>query len=154
MGFVVKRAAVGDAGLLAEMRLEMRRERETAVCRIPEAEFYRNNLEFFRARIADGSFISYLVWDGDRAVGCSGLSLQVHPPTYANPTGKHGYITNIFTRPAWRRRGVAKMLVGVLIEAARAEGCAQLFLNASPMGRQVYIDCGFEPVDGEMTLKL
>lgn len=154
MGLVLKRAETGDAELLAEMRLEMRRERESAPCRIPESDFYRQNLEFFRTGIADGSFISLIVWDGDRAAACSGLSIQVHPPTYENPTGKHGYITNMYTRPAWRRRGIAKMLVERLIETAVQEGCAQLFLNASPMGRSVYERCGFRPVDGEMYLTL
>ena len=154
MGLVVKRAGVGDAELLTEMRLEMRRERENAVCRISEADFYRRNLEFFRTGIADGSFISLIVWDGDRAAACSGLSLQAHPPTYENPTGKQGYITNMYTRPEWRRQGIAKMLVERLIETAKREGCAQLFLNASPMGRSVYVRCGFRPVDGEMIMTL
>ena len=154
MELMLKRAAAGDAELLAEMRMEMRRERETALCRLPDEEFYRHNLEFFRTHLADGSFISYIAWDGDRAAACSGLSLQVHPPTYENPTGKHGYITNMYTRPAWRRRGIAKLLVDKLVETAVREGCAQLFLNASPMGRPLYLRYGFAPVDGEMSLTL
>ena len=154
MELVLKRAGVADAALLAEMRLEMRRERETAKCRLTEEEFYRRNLEFFRAHLADGSFISYIAWDGDRAAACSGLSLQIHPPTYENPSGKHGYITNMYTRPEWRKRGIAGMLVDKLVEAAKAAGCAQLFLNASPMGRSVYLRYGFTPVDGEMSFTL
>ena len=154
MEIVLKRAGTGDAELLAEMRLEMRRERETAVCHIPDEEFYRHNLEFFRTHLADGSFISYIAWEGDRAAACSGLSLQVHPPTYENPTGKHGYITNMYTRPTWRRQGIARMLVDKLVEAAAGSGCAQLLLNASPMGRPLYIRYGFEPVDGEMRLAI
>ena len=154
MEFILKRAEAADAELLAEMRLEMRRERETASCTMPEADFYRNNLEFFRTHLADGSFISYIVWDGDQAAACSGLSLQVHPPTYENPTGKHGYITNMYTRPAWRRMGIAKLLVDKLAEAAREAGCAQLYLNASPMGRSVYVRYGFQPVNGEMVYSL
>ena len=154
MEIVLKRAGTGDAELLAEMRLEMRRERETAVCHIPDEELYRHNLEFFRTHLADGSFISYIAWEGDRAAACSGLSLQVHPPTYENPTGKHGYITNMYTRPTWRRQGIARMLVDKLVEAAARSGCAQLFLNASPMGRPLYIRYGFEPVDGEMRLAI
>ena len=74
----------------------------------------------------------------------------MHPPTYDNPTGKHGYISNMYTRPAWRRMGIAKLLVDQLADAAKAEGCAQLFLNASPMGRSVYVRYGFQPVNGEM----
>ena len=154
MELILKRAAAGDAELLAEMRMEMRRERETALCRLPDEEFYRHNLEFFRTHLADGSFISYIAWDGDRAAACSGLTLQVHPPTYENPTGKHGYITNMYTRPAWRRMGIARLLVDKLAEAARQEGCAQLFLNASPMGRSVYVKYGFQPVNGEMVFTL
>ena len=154
MEFVLKRAEVKDAELLTEMRLEMRRERETAHCLLSEEEFSRHTLDFFRTHIADGSFISYIVWDGSQAAACSGLSLQVHPPTYENPSGKHGYISNMFTRPAWRRMGIAKLLVDQLAETAKQEGCAQLYLNASPMGRSVYVRYGFQPVSGEMVFTL
>ena len=154
MGFVLKRAEITDAELLSEMRLEMRREREITVCNITEEDFFQFNLNFFRKYIADGSFISYIVWDGTQAAACSGLSIQVHPPTYQNPTGKQGYISNMFTRPAWRRMGIAKLLVDQLAKTAREEGCAQLFLNASPMGRSVYVRYGFQPVNGEMVFDL
>lgn len=36
---------------MAQMRLEMRRERETGVCAVSEAEFYRYNVEFFRTDV-------------------------------------------------------------------------------------------------------
>ena len=78
----------------------------------------------------------------------------MHPPTYENPTGKHGYITNMYTRPSWRKRGIARMLVDKLVATAKDAGCAQLFLNASPMGRSLYVRYGFEPVDGEMRFTL
>ena len=154
MAFILKKAEVKDAELLAEMRMEMRKERETAVCPMPDDEFYQHLLDFFRTRIADGSFIAYIVWDGNQAAACSGLSIQVHPPTYENPTGKHGYISNMYTRPAWRRMGIAKLLVNQLADAAKDEGCAQLFLNASPMGRSVYVRYGFQPINGEMIFTL
>lgn len=154
MNFVLKRAEIKDAELLAEMRLEMRKERETAPCSMPEEEFFRCMVDFFRTHIADGTFISYIVWDGAQAAACSGLSIQVHPPTYENPSGKHGYISNMYTRPAWRRMGIAKQLVDQLAAAAKEAGCAQLFLNASPMGRSVYVRYGFQPVNGEMSFTL
>jgi len=150
MAIVLKRAEVRDAEALAELRLEMRREREAAPCPMPEEEFYRINLAFFREHIADGSFISFLAWDGEQAVACSGLSIHAHPPTYTNPSGKIGYITNMFTRPAWRRMGIAGQLVDKLAETARVTGCGKLFLNASPMGRPVYARYGFREVEGEM----
>ena len=154
MDFTLTRAGIEDAELLARMRVEMRKERETAVCPMPEDEFYRLNLKFFQEQLAAGTFISYIAWAGDQAAACSGLSIQIHPPTYENPSGKHGYITNMYTRPAWRRMGIAKLLVDQLAETAKQEGCAQLFLNASPMGRSVYVRYGFQPVSGEMVFDL
>ena len=154
MDFTFRLATAADAELLAQMRLEMRRERETAVCAIPTAEFFRCNVEFFRTHLASGDFISFLAFDGDEAAACSGMSFQVHPPTYLNPSGKSGYITNMFTRPRWRHRGLAKKLVDLLVDAARAAGCKSLALNASKMGRPLYEKYGFKPVDGEMSLEL
>ena len=90
MGFTFRRATAEDAELLAQMRLEMRRERETAVCAVGEEEFFRCNVEFFRTHLADGDFISFLAFDGGEAAACSGMSLQVHPPTYENPSGRSG----------------------------------------------------------------
>ena len=154
MEFTFRRATAGDAELLAQMRLEMRKERETAACALSEAEFLRCNVEFFRTHLAAGDFISFLCFDGDEAAACSGLSLQIHPPTYENPSGKSGYVTNMFTRPAWRRRGLAKRLVDLLVEAAKTAGCAKLYLNASKMGRPVYEKYGFRTVENEMVFDL
>ena len=154
MEFTFRRATADDAELLAQMRLEMRKERETAACALSEAEFLRCNVEFFRTHLANGDFISFLCFDGGAAAACSGLSFQIHPPTYENPSGKSGYITNMFTRPAWRHRGLARLLVDRLAEAAREAGCAKLYLNASAMGRPLYVKYGFRPVENEMVLDL
>lgn len=154
MTFQLKRAEVKDAEVLAEMRLEMRKERESVACPVSDEDFIQKSLEFFRAHIADGTFVSYIAWDGDQAAACSGLSVHVHPPTFDNLSGKRGYITNMYTRPAWRRMGVATLLVDKLAEYARGEGCSKVFLNASPMGRPVYVRYGFKLVDGEMSLDL
>ena len=150
--FDLKPATVADAALLATMRLEMRRERETATLQIPEEDFFQRNLSFFRDHLADGSFLSFIAWRGTEAAACSGLSLEIHPPTYGNPSGKLGYITNMYTRPAWRHQGLARRLLDKVVEAARAAGCAHIRLNASPMGRSLYLHYGFQPVEGEMNL--
>ena len=154
MQFTFRRATADDTELLAKMRLEMRRERETSECLLSEEEFLRCNVDFFREHLAAGDFISFLAFGGSTAAACSGMSLQVHPPTYANPSGRSGYVTNMFTRPEWRHRGLALMLVDHLVDAAREAGCAALYLNTSPMGRPLYEKYGFHPVENEMVFDL
>ena len=147
-------ASPGDAELLADLRVEMRRERETRPCPMDEAEFRSRNVTFFRRALADGTFLSCIARAKGEAAACSGLSLEIHPPTYANPGGKIGYVTNMYTRPAWRKRGLAGMLLERLIAEAAHRGCTQIELNAAPMARQLYLARGFRPIDGEMRLEL
>lgn len=147
-------ATPDDAELLADMRLEMRQERETRPCPMDEAEFRSRNVEFFRRALDDGSFLACVAWTGGEAAACSGLSLEIHPPTYANPGGRIGYVTNMYTRPAWRKRGLAGILLERLVAEAARRGCSQIELNAAPVARQLYLAHGFRPVDGEMRLEL
>ena len=154
MEFRLKLADVSDVELLTEMRLEMRRERETVPLTIPWEDFRKATEDFFRETLADGSFISVLAMDGKNAAACSGMSLQRVPPSYGNPSGLRGYITNMYTRPAWRRQGLATKLLDALVAEAKRHGCACLYLNASAAGRPVYERYGFVTDDGEMKLEL
>ena len=79
---------------------------------------------------------------------------NAHPPP--RRTGIHVGNVTVLSRGIFigRRMGIAKLLVNQLADAAKDEGCAQLFLNASPMGRSVYVRYGFQPINGEMIFTL
>jgi GNAT superfamily N-acetyltransferase len=53
-----------------------------------------------------------------------------------------GYISMVIVEPAWRRRGLARRLMGECIDTLRAQGRASL-LDATPAGALVYRDLGF-----------
>ena len=61
---------------------------------------------------------------------------------------------NIYTAPAYRRRGVARRIVEKLIEDAKARGIRSVLLEATEMGRPLYESPGFEDAQGYMRLKL
>ena len=61
---------------------------------------------------------------------------------------------NIYTAPAYRRRGVARRIVEKLIEDAKARGIRSVLLEATEMGRPLYESLGFEDAQGYMRLKL
>lgn len=69
----------------------------------------------------------------------------------------HGFrrttILNVYTYPAFRRRGVARQIMQTLIVWCRNEGFSKVFLHASDDGRPLYQAMGFEP-NNEMKLKL
>jgi GNAT superfamily N-acetyltransferase len=53
-----------------------------------------------------------------------------------------GYISMVIVEPSWRRRGLARRLMGECIEILRGQGCAAL-LDATPAGALVYRGLGF-----------
>ncbi len=64
-----------------------------------------------------------------------------------------GYVTNMYTLPAYRRRGLARQLLEQLIAHAWAVGIKRLFLEASREGLTLYEEFGFRLTRGmELTL--
>ena len=58
-------------------------------------------------------------------------------------------IVTVATHPDHRRRGVARALLGELLDRWRAQGCAKVFLEVrtdNAAGLALYADLGFAPV--------
>ncbi len=150
----IRRADSSDIELLTQMRLEMRRERETVPLLMPEDDFEAAVRSFFSKTIVDGSFISFIAFCDGEPAACSGLSIQNLPPSYSEPHGLRGYVTNMFTRSKWRGMGLASKLLDEIVTYCKSICCDSIDLNASSAGRPVYIKYGFVEHSGEMKLKL
>ena len=61
--------------------------------------------------------------------------------------GRHAIIVNVFTEPAWRRQGLAELLMRHILEWARRERLDRLVLHASVEGRPLYDRLGFVPTN-------
>jgi GNAT superfamily N-acetyltransferase len=57
--------------------------------------------------------------------------------------GRHGIVVNVFTESAWRRRGVAELLMREVLAWAREQRLDRLVLHASADGRRLYERLGF-----------
>jgi GNAT superfamily N-acetyltransferase len=66
-------------------------------------------------------------------------------------TGRQAIVLNVYTEPAWRRRGVARILMQAVLTWARESGVESLVLHASDQGRALYEQLGFRATN-EMRL--
>jgi ribosomal protein S18 acetylase RimI-like enzyme len=86
----------------------------------------------WRLFIAHGRTIG--LFDGDEGLVATAAALPYH--------NRFGYISMVIVDPAWRRRGLARRLMGECIDTLRAQGRAAL-LDATPAGALVYRGLGF-----------
>ena len=99
-------------------------------------------------------YVSWLALDGATIVGTSGMSFVEKPPYFGCPSGKIGLLSSMFTHPNYRRQGIAKKLLSLVVAEAKAYGCGTVQITASDMGVLLYTDFGFQKNKNFMQLKL
>ena len=110
--------------------------------------------DYYTRHMADGTFVSWLAFDGERIIGTSGMSFVEKPPYFGCPSGKMGLLSSMFTNPAYRRKGIARELLSRVVNDASEYGCGTIQITASDMGVKLYTDFGFVHNGNFMQYKL
>lgn len=154
MHLVWKRASLADLDLLVSTRVEVLRIANGLSPDTDMSEVERQSALYYKAALTNDSHVAYLVFEGDVFAGAGGVSFFQVMPTYHNPTGRKAYIMNMYTAPAYRRQGVARKTLDLLVRECRQRGIVAISLEATPMGRPLYESYGFVPMENEMELPL
>jgi GNAT superfamily N-acetyltransferase len=96
----------------------------------------------------------YLAWLAEHAESPSGIlggaGIQLRPilprPQPGSDDlelGPEAIVLNVYVDPVWRRRGIAKALMGALLDALSERGIRRIVLHASDDGRRLYERLGF-----------
>lgn len=152
MDLIFKRAKPEDIDILTKTRIEVLKAANQLPDNTDMSEVERETYNYYQKALRDGSHIAYLVFDEDRFVGAGGVSFFQVMPTYHNPSGNKAYIMNMYTHPAYRRKGVALKTLDLLVKDAKNKGVTAISLEATDMGRPLYEKYGFINMDHEMEL--
>ena len=98
-----------------------------------------------RVEFAQGRALAWLAEADGQAVAGVTLLIWTVPPSVEWPVRRRGQVSNVFTRPEYRRRGISRRLMERLLAAARERGIQRLVLWASPEGQPLYAGLGFAP---------
>ncbi|MDO5157028.1 MAG: GNAT family N-acetyltransferase [Eubacteriales bacterium] len=110
--------------------------------------------DYYKRHMEDGTFVSWLAFDGEKMIGTSGMSFVEKPPYFGCPSGKIGLLSSMFTNPDYRRMGIARELLDRVVNEAREYGCGTVQITASDMGVKLYSAYGFEFNHNFMQYKL
>ena len=120
-----------------------------------DVDLSRTELEsrrYYETCFPEDSHAAWLVFDGEEVVGTGAVSFYQVMPTYHNPSGKKAYIMNMYTRPDYRRRGIAYRVLELLTAEAEMRQIDAVTLEATAAGRPLYEAFGFTAMRDEMEL--
>ncbi len=129
-----------DIELLMSSRLEMLR----IVNDLPDSYEYTDEIiSESRDYFLNGDQTTVLALDGGNVIGCASMSYMRIMPTFSHPTGKRAHLMNVYTRNEYRRQGIARKMVLILIDETWKRGATEISLDATVMGRPLYESLGF-----------
>jgi ribosomal protein S18 acetylase RimI-like enzyme len=152
----VRRADPDDAAELTRLRVVMFTDMGRDLSFLDD-DWRRRNVTHFRRRLAETDvFAAYVVDRPDGGLAASAIGwLNDHLIGTTNPVGKVGYIANMCTDPAYRRRGYGRATLVALLSWLRSTGITTVDLHATPDGEPLYRSLGFTaPTDPALTLRL
>ena len=133
-------AGPDDIDLLMESRLEMLR----IVNNLGEDYQFDDILSnCSKDYFLNGDQTTVLVLDDGKVIGCASMSYMWIMPTFSHPTGKRAHLMNVYTNKDYRRQGIARKMVQMLIDDAWNKGATEISLDATESGRPLYESLGF-----------
>ena len=149
-----RKATPEDIDLLVRTRIEVLRAANGLTGAADMSEVEKQSYEYYKKALADETHTALLVFDQGHFIGAGGISYYRVMPTYHNPTGRKAYIMNMYTRPEYRRKGIAFHTLDLLVQDAREKGITSVSLEATAAGRPLYEKYGFSGMKDEMELIL
>lgn len=114
------------------------------------ADLELRSTRYLEAAIASGEYVGWLASPATTTSIVAGAGVQLrrtlpHPrEPDGTPHGNQAIVLNVYTEPAWRGRGIAKLLMECVIRWAGDAGMHSLVLHASDAGRPLYEQMGFK----------
>jgi len=134
-------ATAGDIDLMMSSRLEMLHVVNDLS---GDYEFSDELIDYSREYFLNGDQTTVLALDGQAVIGCASMSYMTIMPTFSHPTGKRAHLMNVYTNSNYRRQGIARRMVTMLINDAWGKGATEISLDATESGRPLYESLGFK----------
>ena len=140
---IFRKADLSDIDILAEIRKKQIQDEGQK----PDTDIDEDLRRFFREKMSSGELIEWVAETEEGIIATAAIMFMDYPPAFTNPTGRKGYVCNMYTADEYRGRGIAAELIAKLEDEARERGLTTLVLHASVMGRKAYAKTGYHETD-------
>ncbi|MBL0848330.1 MULTISPECIES: GNAT family N-acetyltransferase [Mammaliicoccus] len=137
---IIRQATISDLNQLVELRKAQLIDEGSN----PTPNIDHDLERFFTDALTDKSLYQLLGVENDTIIASGAIVYYPFPPSFTNPSGERAYVTNIYTHPDYRGRGIAQTIIKALIKNVESRNIKKVFLAASTLGKPVYKKLGFE----------
>ncbi len=139
---IFEKANINDISVLVELRTEYLLEDYGKISEDRLTVITDNLNSYFREHL-NKDLLVFICRDTDRIVSCCFLCVSEKPsnPTFIN--GKTGTILNVYTKPEYRKKGIAGKLLKMLLAESEKSGLDFVELKATDSGYHLYKSVGF-----------
>ena len=145
-----RKADIKDISLLVDIRKKQLIDEGIE----PNIDIDEELTRYFNDKLADNSLVEWIAEEDNQIIATGAIAFIDFPPTYTNKTGRKGYITNMYTEPTSRGKGIATGMLDRLVNEAKKRNIHKIWLGASKLGRFVYKKYGFQDQDTDVWLEL
>lgn len=139
---IVEDAKLEDINLLTELRLAYLEEDHGKLSEA-DTKIIRQDLPNYFKKNLNQNIFCYLMRDKEYIVACAFLLVVEKPISPAFITGKTGTVLNVYTNPAYRHKGYAKMVMNKLLSDAIEKNLSVVELKSTEEGYHLYKSIGF-----------
>ncbi|MDE6519709.1 MAG: GNAT family N-acetyltransferase [Ruminococcus sp.] len=140
---IFERADINDLVSLVELRIDYLIEDYGEISEL-QINQISEKLPDYYLRHLNKDFFAYVCREENKIVSCCFLYVTEKPSNPAFINGKTGTVLNVYTKPEYRKKGIAGNLIKLLIFDAEKMGLDFIELKATDAGYNLYKSIGFE----------
>lgn len=144
MQIKVEKADLKDTDELVDIRLEYLTE-DYGSLTDSQIQMIKNQLPVYYRNHLNKDLFVYIV-RSEKIISCSFLLVSEKPANPSFINGRTGTVMNVYTKPEFRRKGIAGKIMEFLISDAREMKLDFVELKSTDDGYNLYKSVGFEDV--------
>ena len=145
-------ATLDDVDELVRLRLDFLQEVGSLKDGVDVGELGAAMRDYFVRKLPSGEFLVWVAESEGEIVATSGVTIFERPPNGGNVAGLEAYLSNMYTLPSWRGKGIGTALIATVVAHLKATHVRRIWLHATDEGRPVYARAGFVPSETDMEL--
>lgn len=142
---IFERADINDLDSLVKLRIDYLIEDYGEISEL-QINQISERLPDYYLRHLNKDFFAYVCREENKIVSCCFLYVTEKPSNPAFINGKTGTVLNVYTKPEYRKKGIAGKLISLLISDAKKMELDFVELKATDAGYNLYKSIGFEDV--------